>query len=430
MNDVNTTIVGAGPYGLTIAAHLRAAGLPFEIFGSALESWRRYMPEGMILKSEPFASNLWDPDRRFTFERYCKEKRMQYHPVGRPLSLASFLEYAEWFRQHTASEPQDIRIVRISRKQDRSGFTMTLSDGTLFTSRQVILATGHMAFRELPAQLIQLSEPLLCHTTRMGRVKGYAGHDVTIIGAGQSALETAALLHETGARVRILIKAGRIEWNSPSKSKSLFERILAPDAGVAAGWKSVAISELPRTFRWCFGPEKRHRFVAGSYGPGGSWWLRDRVDGRVEIQLNCEIESATPENGRVRAVSRGPHGRHEFETDYVIAGTGFSVNIDRLDYLDPELRQSIAREVAGIPALTSRFETSVPGLYIVGIASSPVFGPIMRFMYGAKHVGPILTKCLKSSYSRGSRSTLPVAKKTESPARAMGGTTVSTDTSN
>ena len=84
-------------------------------------------------------------------------------------------------------------------------------------------------------------------------------------------------------------------------------------------------------------------------------------------------------------------------TNHIVAGTGFKVDIDRLDYLDAELRRRIARESGGIPALDSRFETSVPGLFIVGVASSPVFGPIMRFMYGAKHVGPVLARRLKSA---------------------------------
>lgn len=360
-----------------------------------MESWRRYMPEGMMLKSEPFACNLWDPDRRFTFERYCKDTRLPYHPVGHPVSLALFLEYAEWFRRQTACQPRDIRILRISHKQSR--FLVELADGTTFTSRRIILATGHMPFRALPTRLSHLPEPLLSHTTRMSEVKAYKGRDVTIIGAGQSALETAALLNEAGAHVRILVKAARIEWNAPSKPRSLFERILAPTAGVAAGWKSVAVSELPRTFRWLFPAEKRHRFVAGAYGPQGSWWLRDRVDGKIETQLNCEIETAWPENGQLRVAAVGPLGRSKFATDHIIAGTGFQVNIDKLEYLAPALRQSIARESGGIPALGSRFETSVPGLFIVGVASSPVFGPIMRFMYGAKHVGPILTRCLRSS---------------------------------
>jgi FAD-dependent urate hydroxylase len=395
MADLDTTIVGAGPYGLSIAAHLRAAQIPFQMFGLPMESWRRYMPEGMILKSERFASNLWDPNRRFTLKRYCLEKGLPYQPVGDPLSLASFLEYAEWFRQHAAGESQNVRIVRIRR--DTNSFSVELADGTSFTSRRVILATGHMPFRAIPPQLSHLPEPLLLHTTGIGDVKAFAGRDVTIIGAGQSTLETAALLHEAGARVRILVRGSRVEWNLTSRPRSLLARILVPDAGIGAGWKSWATSELPRVFRWYFPADKRHRFVERAYGPSGAWWLRDRVDRRIGLHLSCVVETATAQNGNVRVAARGPQGPIEFVTDHIIAGTGFKVDIEKVDYLDAGLRQSIARENAGIPSLGSHFETSVQGLFIVGVATAPVFGPIMRFMYGAKHVAPMLARRLKSA---------------------------------
>jgi thioredoxin reductase len=359
-----------------------------------MESWRRYMPEGMILKSERFASNLWDQNRRFTLERYSAEKGLSYQPVGHPLSLATFLEYAEWFRGRTEVESRDVRVVQI--RHNANHFYAQLADGTSFTSRRVILATGHMPFRRIPTALSRLAEPLLVHTTGIRDVKAYAGRDVTIIGGGQSALETAALLHEAGARIRIFMRGSGINWNSPSKPRSPFARILAPDAGIGSGWKSWSISELPRLFRH-FPPDKRHRFVAHSYGPGGAWWLRDRVGHQIELRLNCVVENATAENSHARMAVRGPDGQSDFVTDHVIAGTGFMVDVDRLEYLDAGLRRSIARERAGVPALTSHFETSMPGLFIVGVASSPVFGPIMRFMYGAKHVAPLLTRYIKST---------------------------------
>jgi len=395
MADLDTAIVGAGPYGLSIAAHLRAARLPFQLFGTPLESWRRFMPDGMILKSEPFASNLWDPAGRFTLQRYFQENRRPFVPVGNPLSLASFLEYAEWFCQNAAGESRDVRITRIRRHN--GGFDLELADGTRLTSLRVILATGHMPFRVIPDELRHLPEPLVAHSTRVSDTKVYAGRDVTVIGAGQSALETAALLHEAGARVRVLVREQRVDWNAPSKPRPLLARIIAPDAGIASGWKSVAISELPRVFRWYFPPAKRHRFVAGSFGATGSWWLRERVEGRVELLLNCAVQEASADGGGVRLTVARPDGRSEIRTDHVIAGTGFIVDVDKLDYLDAPLRQSIRRERAGIPALDARFETSVPGLFVVGVASAPVFGPIMRFMYGAKHVAPVLTRRLRSA---------------------------------
>ena len=391
--DVDTTLVGAGPYGLSIAAHLRAARRPFELLGTPMQSWRRFMPEGMLLKSERFASHLWDPQRRYSLRRFCESRGLPWQPVGSPLSLALFLDYADWFCQQAVGQPRDLRVTGLRRVN--RGFGVQLADGASFTSRRVVLATGHMAFRQVPSELAALPEPLVMHSTRIGDVKRYAGRDVTIIGAGQSALETAAILHENGARVRTLVRRDRLEWNAPSKPRPLLARMLAPDAGVATGWKSVAVSELPRVFRWCFPPHKRHRFVAGSYGPSGSWWLRARVENRAEVLLKSRVQAAAADGGRVRLRELGPNGARETSADHVIAATGFRVDIDRLDYLEPSLARDIAREVDGIPALDSRFETSVPGLFIVGLASAPVFGPIMRFMYGARHVAPLLARRLR-----------------------------------
>ncbi len=392
--DLDTVIVGAGPYGLSIGAHLRAARVPFAMFGTPLESWRRFMPEGMVLKSEPFASSLWDPHRRYTFRRYCEANRLQYQAVGKPLTLARFLDYAEWFRKSTGIESRDVQVLRLRRVS--SGFCLDLADSTTLHSRSVILATGHMAFRDIPAEIAHLPEPLAVHSTGIGSMSSYKDRDVTIIGAGQSALETAALMYEAGARVRLLVRRDRLQWNATSVPRSLLHRVFAPDAGVASGWKSWAISEFPRLFRSSFPPAKRHRFVNGSYGPSGAWWLRDRFEGRVEPWLNSRIEAATA-NGHVRLSIRRPDGMHEVTTDHVIAATGFKIDIDRLGCLDPALRQEIVRETGGIPALDAHFESSVRGLFIVGLASAPVFGPIMRFMYGAKHVGPILVPRLRST---------------------------------
>jgi cation diffusion facilitator CzcD-associated flavoprotein CzcO len=393
--ELETTIIGAGPYGLSIAAHLSARHLPYRIFGSPMESWRKHMPAGMVLKSEPFASNLWDPERRFSLEQYCRAHRLPYQVVGRPVSLESFLGYAEWFRQNTRTDPLERRVVSLRRSAD--GFVLRFADGELLTSRRVVLATGHLSYSVTPPELSSLREPLLAHSSRMREVSYYAGRDVTVIGAGQSGLETAALLHEAGSQVRVLVRRGKVEWNQPSKPRPLLQRMLAPDAGVASGWKSVAVSELPRTFRRLFAPQKRHRFVAGSYGASGSWWLRDRIENRIEIQLGVQAEAASVADGRVRLRLRGPAGTSEVITDHVIAATGYRVDIGRLDYLDPELAGSIRREAGGIPALSASFETSVPGLYIVGVTSAPVFGPIMRFMYGAKHAAPIVAGALRKA---------------------------------
>jgi hypothetical protein len=396
MSISDTVIVGAGPYGLSIAAHLRAAGIPFQLFGSTLESWRIFMPAGMVLKSEPFASNLWDPRRQFTLKRFAAQAKIPYVHSGRPLSLANFLDYAEWFRQRAVGEPNPAKVQRITGGSGE--FTLEFAGQAPVKARRVILATGHMPFRYMPPELARLAEPLGFHSTRIGDPRAFAGRDVTIVGAGQSALESAALLHEAGAVVRLIARTDRLIWNpAPSANRrSVLDTLRQPESGLGSGWRSVAVSELPQVFRRLFPAEKRHRFVAGSWGPTGAWWLRERFENRVDTLLSCRIRSASPVGDRIRLVVEQPSGASEIETDHVISGTGFRVDVDRMDFLDSTLRANIAREGAA-PLLDAHFETSVGGLFIVGIASAPTFGPVMRFMFGAKHVAPVLARHLRAT---------------------------------
>ncbi|HET9790180.1 MAG TPA: NAD(P)-binding domain-containing protein [Candidatus Angelobacter sp.] len=413
MPVANTVIVGAGPYGLSIAAHLKAAGIPFQLYGTPMESWRKFMPVGMVLKSERFASNLWDPDRRFTLERYSAERKMPYQPAGVPLSLRDFLDYAEWFRQRGVGESIDKKISNIRRT--RSGFALDFAGGDSLEARSVILATGHMAFRVIPEEFSSLPEPFCYHSSAVNDVTRFAQRDVTVIGAGQSALESAALLQEAGARVRVIVRESKLAWNAPRNGhNALKEKIMRPESGLGFGWESMAISELPQWFRRLFPVDLRHRYVAKTWGPTGAWWLKQRVEGRMEILVNHKVLSARQEQGRVRLEVQGPDDLQNnglendglrndgpktgalktIWTDHVIAATGYKVDLERIDCLAPELRQSIAREHAA-PVLNSQFETSVPGLFMVGIASAPTFGPVMRFMFGAKHAAPVLARRLR-----------------------------------
>jgi thioredoxin reductase len=406
MQTIDTVIIGAGPYGLSVAAYLRAAKIPFQLFGTPLESWRAFMPEGMILKSEPFASNLWDPERRFTYERFAVERQIPYQSSGRPLSLKIFLEYAEWFRQRAVGEPDESKVQRI--RHNAGEFTLEFEEHPPVKARRVILATGHMPFCFVPPELAELAEPLCFHSTGLTDLRMFAGRDVTVVGAGQSALESAALLREAGAAVRLIARKNSIFWSTPPKTgpRSIVDKIREPESGLGWGWRSLAVSELPQTFRRLFAVEKRHRFFASSWGPGGSWWLRERFENRVATLLSCRIRSANPVAGRVRLVVEQPSGTSEIVTDHVIAATGFKVDVDRLEYLDSDLKASIARE-GSVPKLDPHFETSVPGLFVVGLLSAPTFGPVMRFMFGAKHVAPVLARYLRDRKS--AQSTLAVS---------------------
>src|SRR5574337_681247 len=345
MQPIDTAIVGAGPYGLSVAAHLRVVGVPHEIFGEPLESWRSFMPQGMVLKSEPFASNLWDPARRFTYEKYLAEKGIAYRRVLDPIPVERFVEYGQWFRRHAVGEVRRVKVRRVARTD--GAYWLELEDGTVSKARRVVLATGPMGFRNVPDELKGLPEGMCLHSTALHDPGQFAGRDVTVIGAGASALESLALLHEAGAKTRLVARRKQIAWNSPARpNPNLIERLRAPEAGLGAGWRSWAVSELPFLYRRMVDPAKRHRIFLTTWRPAGAWWLRERVD--------C---------------------------------------------LEPTLRAQIARE-GPYPRLNANFETSVKGLFMVGLAAGPVFGPVQRFMFGAKHAAPAVARALRRSRAR------------------------------
>jgi L-lysine 6-monooxygenase/L-ornithine 5-monooxygenase len=405
MQPIDTAVIGAGPYGLSVAAHLRVAGVPHEVFGEPLESWQGFMPQGMVLKSEPFASNLWDPARRFSYGNFLAEKGIAYRRVLDPIPVERFLEYAHWFRRHAVGEVRRVKVRRVARAD--GVFSLELDDGTVWQARRVVLATGHMGFRYVPDELKGLPDGMCLHSTALHDLRQFAGRDVTVIGAGASALESLALLHEAGATTRLVARRQQITWNPRTRpDPNLIERLRTPEGGIGPGWRSWAVSELPFLYRRMFGPAKRHRFFLTSWGPAGAWWLRDRVEGKLDLLLEHQIASAQVMDGRVRLGLSGPAGATEILTDHVVAATGFDVALERIECLEPTLRAQIARE-GPYARLSPNFETSVNGLFIVGLPAAPVFGPVQRFMYGAKHAAPAVTKALRRSRAQDAIDRVP-----------------------
>jgi len=407
MQPIDTAVVGAGPYGLSVAAHLRVAGVPHEVFGEPLESWRDFMPQGMKLKSEPFASNLSDPARRFSYAKFLAEQGIPYRPVLDPIPLHRFLDYADWFRRNAVGEVRRVKVRRVTRAD--GVFSLELDDGTVAKARRVVLATGHMGFRHVPDELKGLPDEMCLHSTALHDLRQFAGRDVTVIGGGGSAIESAALLHETGATTRLVTRRKQITWNSPTRpDPSFIERLRTPEAGIGPGWRAWALSELPFLYRRMFKPAKRHRFFLNSWGPSGAWWLRERVEGKIDVLFEHQIASAQAVDGQVRLGLTGPAGAMEILTDHVISATGFDVALDRIDCLAPTLRAQIERE-GPYARLNPHFETSVNGLFIVGLPAAPVFGPVQRFMFGAKHAAPAVTKVLRRGRARDAIDQVPAA---------------------
>jgi len=376
-------IIGAGPYGLSIAAHLQSRGTDFRIFGPAMDNWKQ-MPVGMCLKSDGFSSNIADPADRLTMEAFCKEFGWDYAPEGLPLRLDCYIAYGLEFQKRFLPS-LDPRMISSLRKNAEGLFELTLDDGEEVRARFVVMATGISHYDGRPAELQHLPKSLCTHSAAHHDMTAFKGRHVTILGAGASATDLAALLADGGAQTQLVLRGSTVVFLSHSdKPRTRWQRIRNPNFGLGPNLRSALCTLFPGLFRVM--PDRfRLRVVRRHLGPAGGWFMREQVMGRLPILTEHRLIKSEPCENRLRLVFRdAKDGEREIITDHLIAATGYKVDLTRLPFLDPALRERID-VVDGSPRLSHYFESSVPGLYFVGLSSASSFGPVMRFVVGAAY---------------------------------------------
>jgi thioredoxin reductase len=379
-------IVGAGPYGLAVGAHLRAAGLDVRIFGKPMDFWATQMPKGMLLRSPREGSHISDPTRAFCLDKYEAAKSCS---IPKSMPLETFVDYGRWF-QSQALPDVDFRHVS-GIEQTSGGFSLTLDDEERIESQNVVVATGIGAFPNYPVAFAALPKELASHTSdrvnsNLGR---FAGRRVAVIGGGQSALESAALLTEQGAEVEVLIRQPFVRW---LKNSGWLEWLMdTPINPFQAPGKIGPIGinwliENPRLFT-AFPRPMQERMATRAIRPAGSSWLRSRT-ARATLKPDHYVVSAAVRGDKVHLkLNSGT----DSVVDHVLLGTGYRVSIARMNYLSGDLSQAILT-AKGYPVLNRGFESSVRGLYFVGATGAYSFGPLCRFVAGTPYAAHTLTK--------------------------------------
>ncbi|HEY1658109.1 MAG TPA: NAD(P)-binding domain-containing protein [Candidatus Sulfotelmatobacter sp.] len=405
---LNTAIIGAGPYGLSIAAHFRHRGISFRVFGRPMDSWLAHMPKGMMLKSDGFASNIYDPESAFTLEQFCAGRGVEYAHTGVPVKIDTFTSYGLAFRDRMVPELEERLVSKV--EPISNGFRLWLEDGESFEARTVVLAVGITHFDYIPESLAHLPQEFLTHSARHREVEPFRGRDVVVVGGGASALDLAGLLKEAGANVQLTSRRKELIFHSrpTGKARPLWQQIRHPKSGLGPGMRSRFYADAPAAFYYL--PEQlRLKIVARALGPSGGWFIRDKVIGKMPLHLGCTPREAKVQGGKVRLILSAEDGdSRELVTEHVIAATGYKVDIDRLQFLSPEIRTKL-KTVNRTPVLSSSFESSIPGLYFAGVSAANNFGPVMRFAFGAGFAARTLTHALAKSAERENVS-VPVAR--------------------
>jgi thioredoxin reductase len=390
---VDIAIIGAGPYGLSLAAHLAHTRRSFRIFGEPMRFWSRHMPRGMRLKSEGFASNLSDPNGAFTLEAYCREQGIEYADIGVPVALETFIAYGREFQRRLVPQLEQVEVTAL--RESAGGFELITSSGELVRSRKVVMATGIGNFAYLPPLLANLPRSMVSHSSEHSDLGSFIGARVAVLGAGASALDIAALLREAGAEVELIARSEAFKFHDPPiEPRPLIQRLTQPRSGLGTGWRSRLSCDLPLVFH-ALPEDLRLRIVARHLGPAPCWFVRDAV-AQMPVHLGTTLVDAQPTANGIGLDLRQRGASKYLEVDHVIAATGFKVSLSRLDFLDDSLRSRLD-SVADSPVLGRHFESSVPGLYFVGVVAANSFGPLLRFAFGADYAAKRLGRHLAKS---------------------------------
>ena len=390
MTHRDVVIIGAGPYGLSAAAHLRTIpGLDVAVFGEAMSFWERFMPAGMLLRSNWSATQIADPKRSLTLEAFQKDSGTRF---STPVPLENFVRYGMWYQRQAVPDLDRRKVLEIDSKG--GAFRVRLEDGEEVSARRVVIAAGIQPFAWKPPSFAGLASSIASHASEHREFDSFKGKTVMVIGGGQSALESAALLHEAGAYVKVVCRAPKINWLGGLSSTTLHHRVgrliprllYAPtDVGPAGISQLMArpevLQKLPRLIQ--------DKLTRRSIRPAGARWLVGRLRD-VSIKLDTSVASYSVKGDRVEV--RLSDGSAD-EIDHLLLGTGYRIDISKFPFLTSEMTAGI-RQVNGYPRLEEGFETTIPGLHIIGAPAAWSYGALLRFVSGAGYASRALVRSI------------------------------------
>lgn len=390
MRRAPVAVVGAGPYGLAIAAHLAGRGVPHRVLGRTMSAWTEHMPEGCFLKSEAFASSIAEPTGQLTLGRYLLREGLPYRPVGDPVPRDLFAGYGRWLQQRLVPGVEETDVVRVERTA--GGFALALASGATFEASAVVVAVGLSRGACVPDVLAGLGSRAT-HSFDHATMRGFEGARVAVVGGGQSALECATLLAEHGARPTLLVREAAISWARRPQRRTLLDAVRRPQTPLGPDLKLWLYTKAMGRYRLLGDEWRAHRAWWLPAGPEGAWWLRERFESVVPVLLSHEVVGSYLAGDEAVLDLATPDGAGRLVVDHVIAATGYRFDVDTLEFLDDGIRRAIRRLLGG-PRLSPSLMSSVPGLYFAGAAAAGDFGPAMRFVCGTDFAARRIARAL------------------------------------
>ena len=366
-DQIKLAIIGAGPYGLAMAAYANHCQLSYKIIGKPMGFWRSNMPDGMFLRSD----SDWhiDPFKEHTIKKYLQETNFPRDNVS-PIPRNLFLDYVDWFQLQTQVQVESRVVSRITRVS--GGFETLFNDGERLLSECVLVAIGFAYFKNVPEHFRHLVESgRASHACDSVALEFLKDKRCLIIGGRQSAFEWAALALEQGATA--IHVSHRHPTPQFAESDWSWVGALVDKTVVDPGWFRRLTSEEKESIFKHFWGEGRLKLEP---------WLGPRIaSNRITIWQNSRVTSGSElPTGEIKIVL---DDATELTVDHVLLATGYKVAIDRI----PFLREgNVLKELAtrnGYPELDEHFQSNIPGLFFTSLAATQDFGPFFGFVIGA-----------------------------------------------
>jgi NADPH-dependent 2,4-dienoyl-CoA reductase/sulfur reductase-like enzyme len=387
-------VIGAGPFGLSVAAHLGARA---RVFGAPLDTWRTRMPPEMLLRSAWDETSLSAPGARGSIDEWAREAG---EPRQEPLPLDTFLRYGDWFRERFVADHAPAPVKRV--EPAGRGVRVTTADGSLDVAAAVV-AVGALPFVHAPAALADAVGEGVGFALEPEAPSALAGRRVLVVGAGQAGLESAGLAARAGATVEVVTRS-EVRWfadREPHHPRGPLRQRLYRLAYPAVGYGPPPLNRLalhPDAFARL--PRRARRLLtARLLRPGGSPWVHELVAGRVRLTEGVAPVGIEPGDPLRVSLSDGTAR----EVDRVLLATGYRFDARRLGFLDEALRRSVRLEQDGWPVLDRWFRSTEPRLSFVGYAAEGRFGPSARFVLGARFAAERVASSLGGQRGRRTR---------------------------
>jgi hypothetical protein len=375
---LDVAVVGAGPFGLSVAAHL--PGRRVRVFGEPMQTWRTRMPPAMRLRSDWKETSMSAAAGDGSIDAWVAavgERRTE------PIPLQMFLRYADWFRRTFVPDCRPVDVVGLERAG--ATFRVTAADGSQADAARVVIAPGVTPFPHAPEPFAGAMGDGVTFAIEHQDYAAYAGRRVAVVGGGQGGLEAAALAAGAGADVELLVRS-RVRWftdHEPERPRGPARRRAYRLAYPVVGYGPPPLNRLalhPDAFAMV--PRRLRRPVARRIlRAGGSPWVREQIEGRVRVTEGVAVERVSRAADRI-VLGLGDGSSRE--VDGVVVSAGFRFALERLAFMAPDVRRRVAVDPEGFPVLDRGFRSSERDLLFVGYPAERRFGPIARFVSGSR----------------------------------------------